>query len=151
MRGPRAGSLGRCGDGWRSAPWNSKTAALSWTYSRQRTCPMSAEASCPVCGRAGGPNVPGATCGQCGWPWYLPPRAGPVTVDQRREFDTRLQAAQRDLEEREARALDAAMRDLLRNLPPASASSVIDISPAGVPLTTAYLDAAGTPQVRDGV
>ena len=110
---------------------------------------MSGEARCPVCQREGGPNVPGATCGQCGWPWYLPPRAGPLTADGLKEFDRALQAARRGLEQREAQDFNARMRDIVRTLSPGFPSTVIDVSVAGVTMTTAYLDEVGSPQVRD--
>lgn len=111
---------------------------------------MSVEAKCPVCERKGGPNEPGATCGQCGWPWYVPPRAGSVTADMRRDFDDRLQAARCDYAQREARALDAELRGVIADLYPGATSTVIDISADQVTVTTVYLDEAGSPQVRDG-
>ena len=81
---------------------------------------------------------------------YRPLRAGPVTADRRREFNTRLQAARRDRQQREARELGARMRGIIRNLSPGSVSTVIEIGAAGVTVTTVHLDLAGSPQVRDG-
>jgi hypothetical protein len=111
---------------------------------------MSSEARCPVCGRTGGPDEPGATCGQCGWPWYVPLRAGAVTADMWRDFAARLQAARRDQAKREARTLDAELRGVIADLYPGAMSTVIDIGADQVSVTTAYLDAAGSPQLRDG-
>jgi hypothetical protein len=103
-----------------------------------------------VCGQASGPAAPGAACGQCGWLLYLPLRAGPVTADMRRDFDSRLRAARRDQAERDVQALGAALRDLIGDLRPGTTSAVIDISADEITVTTAYLDSAGSPQVRGG-
>jgi hypothetical protein len=94
--------------------------------------------------------VPGAACLQCGWPWYTAPRAGLVTASHRREFDTRLQAARREQEKREAHALDAQLCSIITDLYPGATCDVIDISAEQVAVTRTYLDEAGSPQVRDG-
>lgn len=111
---------------------------------------MSTEARCPVCDRAVGPNVPGSTCGLCGWPWYLPLRAGSVTAGRRQDFETRLQAARRDLGRREEQDLDARLGDVIRHLIPGAASTVIEISVVGVTTTTVRLDDSVSPRVSDG-
>lgn len=110
---------------------------------------MSGDSRCPVCGRPAGPPAPGASCGECGWLLHLPPRAGPVTADMRRDFDSRLRAARRGQAERDARALTAALREVIGDLRPGAASAVIDVGPNQVTTTTAYLDSAGSPRLRE--
>jgi hypothetical protein len=110
---------------------------------------MSGEPRCPVCGRAAGPAAQAATCGNCGWLLYQPLRAGPVTAAMRRDFDARLRAARQAQAERDERALGVALGDVLSDLRPGTTSSVIDIGDDEVTVTTARLDDAGSPQVRE--
>jgi hypothetical protein len=101
-----------------------------------------------VCSRPVEPVEPGAVCQQCGWPLYMPLRAGPVTADMQRDFDSRLRAARRDQAKRDERALDAAFSDIIGDLYPGATFAVIDISAEKVEVTTACLDSTGAPQVR---
>ena len=107
---------------------------------------MSGNGRCPVCGRPGGAA---ATCGECGWLLYLPLRAGPVTAGLRQEFDSRLQAAQQNQAERDARAFSAALANGISDLYPGRTWTVIDVGADQVAVTTAGLDDAGSPQVRE--
>ena len=77
---------------------------------------MSGEARCPVCGRPAGPTTPEAACGGCGWVLYTPLRAGAITADIRRDFDTQLRAARHRQAARDARALDTALRTVIQEL-----------------------------------
>ena len=108
---------------------------------------MSGEARCPVCGRPAGPTTPEAACGGCGWVLYTPLRAGAITADIRRDFDTQLRAARHRQAARDARALDTALRTVIQELSPGATSTVIDIGADQVIVTTVSLDRAGSPQV----
>ena len=107
---------------------------------------MSGNGRCPVCGRPAGPA---ATCSECGWLLYLPIRAGPVTAGLRQDFDSRLEAARRSQAERDGRALSAALANVIGDLYPGRTWTVVDVGADLVALTTAALDGAGSPQVRD--
>lgn len=110
---------------------------------------MSSEPRCPVCGRSAGTAEPGLTCGQCGWLLHSPLWAGTVTADMRRDFDTRLRVARHDQAVRDAQVLDAALRGVLGDLRPGSVTTVVDINADEVTVMMAYLDAVGSPQVRE--
>jgi hypothetical protein len=79
-----------------------------------------------------------------------PLRAGPVTPDLRRDFDTRLQGARRVQAERDGRTLERELGRVIDELAGPSGAQVIDIAAAQVTVTTASLDEAGSPQVRAG-
>jgi hypothetical protein len=110
---------------------------------------MSGDARCPVCGRPAGPYAAGVTCGECGWLLHAPLRAGPVTAAMRRDFESRLRAARHAQAERDARALTVALGDVITDLYPGAASTVMEISAEQVTVTMAYLDDAGSPHVRE--
>ena len=107
---------------------------------------MTGNGRCPVCGRPAGTA---ATCGECGWLLYLPLRAGPVTAGLRQDFDSRLQAARRNQAERDGRALSAALANVIGDAYPGRTWTVIDVGADEVTVTTAGLDDAGSPQVRE--
>jgi hypothetical protein len=96
-----------------------------------------------------GPAASAATCGECGWLLYQAPRAGAVTAAMRGDFDARLRAARQHQIARDARTLEAELRDVIGGLHPGTPSTVIDVGADQVTVTTAYLDAAGSPQVRE--
>ncbi len=63
-----------------------------------------ANGSCPVCGRAAGPDT---QCGECGWVLRTPLRPGSLTAEMRQEFTTRLGDARRQLDTRVAARIQA--------------------------------------------
>jgi hypothetical protein len=85
------------------------------------------------CAAARPPRRGRAACGERGWLLHAPLRAGPVTADMRRNFESRLRATLRDQAERDARALHAAFGDVIRDLCPSAASATIAGLPCGVP------------------
>jgi hypothetical protein len=107
---------------------------------------MSGNGRCPVCGRPAGPA---ATCGECGWLLYLPLRAGPVTASLRHDFGSRLESARRNQAERDGRALSTALANVIGDLYSGPTWTVIDVGADQVALTTAGLDDAGSPHVRE--
>lgn len=110
---------------------------------------MPGETRCPVCGRPAGSAGTAVSCGQCGWPMNTPLRAGAVTADMRQDFNTRLRLARQAQAERDTNALRSALTDIITAVRPDRGIEVIEVGPDRIEIVTTYLDATGSPQVRD--
>jgi len=111
---------------------------------------MRGEARCPVCGHPAGRPGTAATCAECGWALNSTARAGAVTEDMRRDFDTKLQAARKARSERDEKGLRAALGDLVAAVRPDTDAAIIAVGLDGISLVTVSLDAVDAPRADDG-
>ena len=111
---------------------------------------MRGEARCPVCGRAAGRPGAAVACAGCGWTLNTGPRAGAVTEDMRRDFDSGLRLARKARAERDEEGLRAALRDVVAFVRPDHEATVIAVGLDGIGLVTVSLDAVEVPRVEDG-
>jgi hypothetical protein len=108
---------------------------------------MAAEPRCPVCGRPAGQRP---ACAECGWVLHTKLLAGGVTPAMQQEFDTQLSRASKAQAERDERTLAAALGEVIADVRPNRETAVIEVGPDRIDMVFAYLDAAESPQVRDG-
>ena len=110
---------------------------------------MPGETRCPVCGRRAGPADTAVSCAECGWPLNSPLQAGAVTAGMREDFEARLRLARQAQGERDMKALAGALAGVVTTVRPERGSEVVEVSPDRIEIVATYLDAMGSPQVRD--